>query len=65
MAVKITEAQALYLRYLRDGGPREGRPHGLVQKGLINYKWGTDPSYGYDLTGMGRIALKAYEQENK
>lgn len=64
MTAKLSEAQALYLRYLRDGGDRQGRPHGLVQKGFINYKWGTDPSYGYDLTGTGRIALKQCEKEN-
>ena len=63
--VKLTDAQALYLRYLRDGGEREGRPHGLVRKGFIRHIWGSDPSFGYKLTAQGRAALAAFEQEKK
>ena len=62
---ELSENQALYLRYLRNKGAKEGRPHGLIQKGFIRYIWSNDPSFGYKLTAAGRKALKAWEEEHK
>lgn len=54
----VTLKQIQYLIYIRDGGEKRGTPHGLVQRGLIAYKWGTDPSFGYNITAAGRKTLK-------
>ena len=54
----ISLKQMQYLLYIRDGGPKQGTSHGLVQRGLISYRWGTDPSFGYNITDAGRRELK-------
>lgn len=53
--VKLTEAQAAYLK-----NPRNGSPRGLVQKGCLQYRWGRDASYGYVVTGLGKRSLQAH-----
>ena len=58
--VSLTPAQAAYLKSMRDGGSG-GRPHGLVAKGLLAYRWGCSPSFGYTMTNAGRKALEQYE----
>jgi hypothetical protein len=55
--VKLTEAQAAYL-----ANPRNGSPRGLVRKGCLAYRWGTNPSYGYVVTALGKRSLEAYKR---
>ena len=57
MTVTLTEVQAAYLR----GDHKNGRPHGLVRKGCLRHRWGSDPSMGYIVTDLGARSLAAHD----
>lgn len=61
MTKPLTADQLDYLVYLRDGGNCKGRPHGLLTRSCIAYKWGQNASMGYNLTPKGRRLLEEYE----
>jgi hypothetical protein len=42
-----------------------GSSRGLIKKGLIHYRWGCDPSYGYIITNEARKAFNEYNQNEK
>ena len=53
IAKRLTKAQREHLV------DRTGTARGLVQRGLLCYRWGNDPSFGYNLTPLG-ITVRAH-----
>jgi len=65
IAAGLSEAQKAYLRsHYGQGIKREGRPHGLVQRGLLAYRWGMNAKMGYKDTALGREVFKVLERSN-
>jgi hypothetical protein len=62
MAKPLTEGQLQFLRHLAKGTPAEGTSRGLVRRGLISHRWGSDPTFGYKITAAGRRALADAEE---
>lgn len=58
---KLTVDQLLFLQNLKGETAKAGRPQGLLRRGYIRCKWGSDPSYGYEITAAGRKALAIAE----
>jgi hypothetical protein len=59
MSKPLSRAQLDYLRYI--GGALAVpcmSPRGLVGRGCLSYRWGSDPSFGYRLTPKGRRLLE-------
>lgn len=46
MQSELKALSVAQLKFLATEG-KEGRPHGLVRRNLISYRWGRDPSFGY------------------
>lgn len=42
--------------YMKTG---RGRPHGLVARGLLAYRWGMNSSMGYKITQLG-LAVRSH-----
>lgn len=59
MLKPLNHAQADFLRHVAGAAPVPGMTsRGLVSRGLLAYKWGRDPSFGYTLTAKGRRVLE-------
>lgn len=58
----LTPNQAAFLHHLAHDTPKAGKPHGLELRGLIKYRWGRDPSHGYEITQAGKIALAHHDR---
>ena len=48
IAASLSEAQRNYLI------DRSGSSHGLVQRGLLSYRWGNNSSFGHKETPLGQ-----------
>ena len=62
----LTKAQAIFIfNSVKMECMTGGSSRGLVKKGLIHYRWGCDPSYGYIITNKAKKAFNEYiEDEN-
>jgi hypothetical protein len=61
VAARLTKAQRDYI--LTDG--REGSPRGLVRRGLLRYRWGTNPSFGYVSSEKARAVRAELERQEQ
>ena len=61
MTKAISDAQALFIRT----NGFEGSARGLVARGLVTYRWGCDPSFGYKVLPAGLAALAAYDAKQQ
>jgi hypothetical protein len=64
IAAQLSEAQKAYVRSYYGGTKREGRPHGLVARNLLGYRWGMNASMGYRETSLGREVFNFLEGSN-
>lgn len=68
MAKPLTHEQYNALRHeagrMVPAGERMNH-RGLVQRGLLAYRWGRDPSHGYVMTGEGKRTLAMLIKLNK
>jgi hypothetical protein len=58
IAATLTQDQKNFLLYFyaAPGGKeyRNGSPRGLVARGLLGYAWGSNSSFGYKTTALGK-----------
>lgn len=57
MTKPLSDAQA---EFIRSNGER-GSARGLTVRGLVGYRWGCDPSFGYVIFPSALTALANYD----